>query len=179
MHTMTFGVFVEAILFTKEVYAVVERKGIHGKLAGFMDLHSRLEMTRFGGLDSISFARDCRKLSHGTEVSSCSGPKDIGSCFCSLVFHPGPATFFSGLVTQTRILNVFAGVEGAAGSGGTAASGPIDAPERASWIDASWIAASQIVASLCVTSLCTWSRMSNGFKKALLGSKKIQVCHLP
>jgi hypothetical protein len=176
---MTFRVFAEAILFTKEVYAVAERKGIHGELAGFMDLHSRLEMTRFGGLYSILFARDCRKLSHGTEVSSCSSPKDIGSCFCSLVFHLGPATFFSGRVTQTRILNGFVGVEGAAGSGGAATSGPIDAPECASWIDASWIAASQIVTSLRVTSLCTWSRMSNRSKKAVLGSKKIQVYHLP
>ena len=61
--------------------------------------------------DSISFARDCRKLSHGMEVSSCSGPKDIGSCFCSLVFHPGPTTFFGGRVTQTRISNGFIGVE--------------------------------------------------------------------
>ena len=138
MRTMTFGVLAKTILFTREVYAVAERKGIHGELAGFMNLHSRLEMTRFGGSDSTSFARDCKKLSYGTEVSSCSGPKDIGSCFCSLVFRPGPATFLGGRVTQMRISNGFVGSDGA-GSGGVVVvvaaaamvSNPIDILERA------------------------------------------------
>lgn len=156
MRTMTFGVLAEAILFIKEVYAVAERKGIHGELAGFMNLHSRLEMARFGGPDSTSPARDCRKLSHSTEVSSCSGPKDIGSCFCSLVFRPGPATFFGGRMTQTRISNGFVGTEGTRSGGAAAASSPINEFERAS----------RTVASSRVTSPCTGSGTPNGSKKS-------------
>src|ERR1700722_2250764 len=97
---MMFGALTEAICFKREAYPVEDCRGIHGELAGFINLHSKLGTAKFGRADSTLPASDCRKPSHSTEESSCSGPKAMGSCFCNLLFQPEPTTFLGGRVTH-------------------------------------------------------------------------------
>jgi len=57
---MIFGALVEAICFTRLAYPIADRKGIQVELAGFISLHSRLRITRFGEADSTSPTMDCK-----------------------------------------------------------------------------------------------------------------------
>lgn len=90
------------ICLSRDMKLASARSGIHVELAGFIILHSRLDVMRLSGAVSISEARAGRKAAHDNDVSRDNGPKARGSCFCSFDFRPAPETFFGGLVTQIK-----------------------------------------------------------------------------